>query len=45
MSLTIIQMDAFRDRAFAGNSAAVCLLPEARDDPWIQQVAPERKRA
>src|SRR6185295_9725771 len=33
--------DAFTNRAFAGNPAAVCLLPEARPDKWMRQVARE----
>jgi PhzF family phenazine biosynthesis protein len=34
-------IDAFTDRAFHGNPAAVCLLDEARPDQWMQQVAAE----
>jgi PhzF family phenazine biosynthesis protein len=41
MGLTIYQVDAFTDRPFAGNPAAVCLLPSPRDDRWMQQVAQE----
>lgn len=41
MALTIYQVDAFTDRAFAGNPAAVCLLPESRDEVWMQNVALE----
>jgi PhzF family phenazine biosynthesis protein len=44
MTLPIIQVDAFTDRPFAGNPAAVCVLPEAgawRDAQWMQQVARE----
>lgn len=41
MSLTIIQVDAFTDQRFAGNPAAVCVLPEARDERWMQHVARE----
>lgn len=41
MGLTIIQVDAFTDKPFAGNPAAVCVLPEAREDRWMQQVARE----
>jgi PhzF family phenazine biosynthesis protein len=41
MSLTIIQVDAFTNQPFAGNPAAVCLLAEARDERWLQQVAAE----
>ena len=33
------QVDAFTDRPFAGNPAAVCVLPAARDPEWMQQVA------
>ncbi len=36
-----LQIDAFSDRPFAGNPAAVCLLPEARDAAWMQNVAAE----
>lgn len=39
--LRIFQVDAFTDKPFAGNPAAVCLLPEARDAAWMQQVAAE----
>lgn len=35
------QIDAFADRPFAGNPAAVCLLEEERDDEWMQAVAAE----
>jgi PhzF family phenazine biosynthesis protein len=41
MPLTITQIDAFADRPFAGNPAAVCVLPEARDAVWMQSVARE----
>jgi PhzF family phenazine biosynthesis protein len=41
MPLTITQVDAFAAHAFAGNPAAVCLLPEARDAAWMQSVARE----
>ena len=34
-------VDAFTDRAFAGNPAAVCLLPGPRDGGWMQDVARE----
>ena len=39
------QVDAFTDRPFAGNPAAVCLLPEARDAGWMQDVAREMNLA
>jgi len=39
------QVDAFTDRPFTGNPAAVCLLPFARDPLWMQQVAREMNLA
>ena len=41
MSLDLFQVDAFTDRPFAGNPAAVCLLDEPRDERWMQDVARE----
>ena len=41
MSLTIIQVDTFTTRAFEGNPAAVCVLPDRRDERWMQAVARE----
>jgi PhzF family phenazine biosynthesis protein len=41
MTPDLYQVDAFTDRAFAGNPAAVCLLPEPRDAAWMQDVARE----
>jgi len=41
MGLAIVQVDAFTDTPFAGNPSAVCLLPEARDEGWMQDVARE----
>lgn len=41
MGLTITQVDAFTEKPFAGNPAAVCLLPEPRDEAWMQDVARE----
>ena len=41
MTLTIIQVDAFTNRPFSGNPAAVCILPEPGDENWMQQVAAE----
>lgn len=35
------QVDAFTDRPFRGNPAAVCLLEEAADERWMQSVAAE----
>src|SRR5262245_40631071 len=41
MGLRITTVDAFTDAPFAGNPAAVCVLPEARDETWMAQVARE----
>lgn len=39
------QVDAFADRPFGGNPAAVCLLPSPADPHWMQQVAREMNLA
>jgi len=39
--IPIVQVDSFTDRPFSGNPAAVCLLPESREDAWLQGVAAE----
>jgi len=41
MGLPIYQVDAFTDKPFAGNPAAVCILSEPGDEIWMQQVARE----
>lgn len=41
MGLKISQVDAFTDKPFAGNPAAVCVLPEPRETEWMQNVAQE----
>lgn len=41
MGLSIYQVDAFTNKPFSGNPAAVCLLPSPRDDRWMQQLAQE----
>jgi len=41
MGLKILHVDAFTQERFAGNPAAVCILPEPRDDAWMQNVARE----
>jgi PhzF family phenazine biosynthesis protein len=41
MATRITQVDAFTDRRFAGNPAAVCVLAEPRDPRWMQDVAAE----
>src|SRR5438552_8696577 len=45
MGLRIVQVDAFADRAFRGNPAAVCVLPQARGEPWMKDVAREMNLA
>jgi PhzF family phenazine biosynthesis protein len=40
-TLTMYQVDAFADRLFAGNPAAVCVLEEWLDDALMQQIALE----
>jgi PhzF family phenazine biosynthesis protein len=37
----IFQVDAFTDKPFTGNPAAVCILTETRDATWMQEVARE----
>jgi PhzF family phenazine biosynthesis protein len=41
MSLPLFLVDAFTDRPFAGNPAAVCLLPSWKDEQWLGAVAGE----
>jgi predicted PhzF superfamily epimerase YddE/YHI9 len=41
MGLAIIQVDAFTDKPFAGNPAAVCIVPAPREERWMQDVARE----
>lgn len=41
MGAPIFHVDAFTDRPFAGNPAAVCVLSEERNDDWLQSVARE----
>jgi len=41
MAIPIVQVDAFTNKPFAGNPAAVCLLPEPREERWMQDVARE----
>ena len=39
--VTCLQIDAFADRPFVGNPAAVCLLHESRSEHWMQAIATE----
>lgn len=41
MRIRMSQVDAFTAEAFAGNPAAVCVLPAARPAHWMQRVARE----
>ncbi|TDE28184.1 PhzF family phenazine biosynthesis protein [Actinomadura sp. 6K520] len=43
--MRMLVVDAFTDRPFAGNPAAVCLLQDAADAGWMQRVAAEMKHA
>ena len=45
MPVTIIQVDAFTNKPFAGNPAAVCVLPAPREEEWMQAVAAEMNLA
>ncbi len=39
--MRVLQIDAFTDRPFAGNPAAVCLLESPAEPDWMQDVARE----
>lgn len=41
MPIRIVQVDAFTSRPFAGNPAAVCVLPKAPTEQWMRDVARE----
>jgi Phenazine biosynthesis-like protein len=41
VSIPIYQVDAFTEKPFSGNPAAVCVLSEPRDPEWMQNVAKE----
>jgi predicted PhzF superfamily epimerase YddE/YHI9 len=41
MPIRIVQVDAFTNRPFAGNPAAVCVLREPRPEQWLRDVARE----
>ncbi len=45
MSIPLYLVDAFADQPFTGNPAAVCLLENAQDTNWMQQVAAEMAQA
>ncbi|PWT91599.1 MAG: oxidoreductase [Acidobacteria bacterium] len=41
MGLKITVVDAFTEKPFAGNPAAICVLPEPKAESWMQIVARE----
>ena len=41
MALNITQVDAFAERPFTGNPAAVCILEAPREEAWMRLVARE----
>jgi PhzF family phenazine biosynthesis protein len=41
MGQTLYHVDAFTDRPFSGNPAAICILPAPREERWMQEVARE----
>ena len=41
MGQRIVQVDAFTDRAYQGNPAAVCVLPRPAEEDWMQALARE----
>src|SRR5205807_3665643 len=41
MAQSVVTVDAFTDKAFAGNPAAVCVLDAAAEEEWMQAVARE----
>jgi PhzF family phenazine biosynthesis protein len=45
MGLRITQVDAFTNRPFAGNPAAVCILPKPAEPAWMLNVAREMNLA
>lgn len=45
MGTSVVVVDAFTDRAFAGNPAAVCILDGPADDRWMRDVAREMRHS
>jgi PhzF family phenazine biosynthesis protein len=41
MAIRIVQVDAFTNKPFGGNPAAVCVLPQPVPDEWMRKVAGE----
>jgi PhzF family phenazine biosynthesis protein len=45
MSIRIVQVDAFTNKPFSGNPAAVCVLQKPAPDEWMRNVAREMNLA
>jgi PhzF family phenazine biosynthesis protein len=45
MHIPLFHVDAFTDKPFGGNPAAVCILPAWRDDHWLQAIGAEMNLA
>jgi PhzF family phenazine biosynthesis protein len=45
VGVPLLLVDAFTDRAFAGNPAAVCLLAKWPNNVWLQSLAAEMKQS
>jgi PhzF family phenazine biosynthesis protein len=45
MAIRIVQVDAFTNKPFSGNPAAVCVLPQPAPDQWMRDVAREMNLA
>lgn len=41
MGIPIFQVDAFTDKPFSGNPAAICILREPQEESWMRNVAGE----
>jgi PhzF family phenazine biosynthesis protein len=41
MAIRIVQVDAFTNKPFSGNPAAVCVLPQPASEEWMRYVARE----
>jgi PhzF family phenazine biosynthesis protein len=41
MGIAIYQVDAFTEKPFRGNPAAVCILLKTGEEAWMQNVARE----
>lgn len=41
MGISIFQVDAFTDKPFSGNPAAICIMREPQEESWMRNVARE----